>query len=67
MKHFTDTIGTRTRDIRDCSTVPKPNAPPHAPFSAGYELNFYGVRQQNMPILTFWRWNYFFNFSTLCI
>jgi hypothetical protein len=56
MKHFTDTIGTRTRDFPDCSTVPQPTAPPRASFSVWYELKFYRVRQQNMPILRplFW-------------
>ena len=32
MKHFTDTIGNRTRDLLACSAVPQPTAVPRAPF-----------------------------------
>ena len=31
MKNSNDTIENETRDLPACSTVPKPNAPSHAP------------------------------------
>jgi hypothetical protein len=31
MKNYNDTIGKRTRDLRVCSVVPQPTAPPRAP------------------------------------
>jgi hypothetical protein len=31
MKHSSDTIGNRNRDLPACSTVPQPNAPPRTP------------------------------------
>ena len=32
MKNSIDTIGNRTRDLRACSAVPQPTAPPRALF-----------------------------------
>jgi hypothetical protein len=31
MKNFNDTIGSRTRDLSNCGTVPQPTALPRAP------------------------------------
>jgi len=31
MKNYNDTIGNRIRDLRACSAMPEPTAPPRAP------------------------------------
>ena len=38
MKNSNDAIGNRTRDLPACSAVPKPSAPPRAPFMSGTHL-----------------------------
>ena len=40
MKNSNDKIGNRTRDLPNCSAVPQPTAPPHAPESRGASVNF---------------------------
>ena len=42
MKNSNDTIGNRTRDLRACSAVPQPTAPPHSPLCYWTLINFHG-------------------------
>ena len=39
MKNSNDTIGNRTHDLRACSVVPQPTAPPRAPDDNSIETN----------------------------